>query len=110
MTRRSEVDLYGRKKFSTQLKADGQIIEDVQTIAQKHNASMSAIPLAGATKPAQIQGLAEASQIKLSKEDMETLQQHYVPHVLTGVLAEHTRDQDCYEAYGVYDMKEIMHS
>lgn len=36
------------------------------------------------------------------------LEEHYVPHVLTGVLAEHTADQDAYEAYGVYGMDAVM--
>ena len=117
-TKRSETDKYGEKKFSTQKEADGKVIEDLENIATSLNAAMSsvalawlsakgAIPLAGATKPQQIEGLAEAANLSLDLQSIERLEQNYVPHVMTGVLAEHTPDQDCYEVYGVYNMDEI---
>lgn len=69
-----------------------------------------AIPLAGATSPNQISGLREACEIRLTSDQTECLEKDYVPHVLTGVLAEHTPVQDCYQVYGVRQMKEILPS
>lgn len=119
VTRRSEMDLYGKKKFSTQPEADAKVIEDVEKAAEQIQKPMSsvalawlmekgAIPLAGASSPLQIAGLAEAAEIHLTPLQMKQLEEHYVPHVITGVLAEHAPDQDCYQAYGVDHMREIL--
>ncbi len=119
VTKRSEVDKYGEKKFSTQKEADAKVVEELEAVAKSLNAPMSsvalawlmakgAIPLAGATKPSQIAGIAESADIELTPEIMDRLEQNYVPHVWTGVLAEHTREQDCYKAYGVDKMDEVI--
>lgn len=119
VTKRSELDKYGEKKFSTQIEADTKVIEELETVAIELNASMSsvalawlihkgAVPLAGATKPHHIQGIKEALDIKLSDDQLERLEKYYVPHVLTGVIAEHTPDQDSFKAYSVDSMKDIL--
>lgn len=118
-TKRLRTDKYGEKKFSTQIEADSRVISDLEDCAKQLDAPMSsvalawlmakgAIPLAGATSVEQVKGLANAAQIALDSKSIEELERNYVPHVQTGVLAEHTQDQDCYEAYGVSKMKEIL--
>lgn len=115
VTERSVKDLYGEKKFSTQKEQDAKIISALEQIADVHNASMSTIaltwliakgakPTAGATKKEQLADLVRAAAVTLSEEEMKQLEEHYRPHVLTGVLAEHTPDQDPYQAYGVDPM------
>lgn len=118
-TKRARTDRYGEKKFSTQKEADARVILDLEECASKLDKPMSsvalawlmskgAIPLAGATSKSQIQGLAEASEIVLDTEMIDQLERNYVPHQQTGVLAEHTPEQDCYQAYGVNRMKQIL--
>lgn len=121
VTRRSQVDKYGEKKFSTQKEADSRVIQAVETVAREVKEPMSAVslawlmekgavPLAGATSPEQISGLAKAAAVSLDEDQIARLEEEYVPHILTGVIAEHTPDQDCYKAYGVSSMKEILPS
>lgn len=121
VTRRSQTDLYGAKKFSTQKEADSKIIRELEAIAGELNVSMSsvalawlmeqgAVPLAGATSAGQIAGLKEACDVRLSPEQKARLEEDYVPHVITGVLAEHTPQQHCYQAYNIRSMKEILPS
>lgn len=118
VTRRSELDAYGAKKFSTQKDADARVIESLEKTAEELKAPMSsvalawlrargAVPLAGATRPEQVDGLAEAADLVLNAAQMAELEKDYVPHVLTGVLAEHTPEQDAYAAYGMQSMEEV---
>lgn len=118
ITRRSELDAYGEKKFSTQKAADSRVIaaleeqaehlkEPMSSVALAWLASKGAIPLAGATKPGQVKGLAEAAALKLDPPVISALEEDYVPHVLTGVLAEHTPEQNCFEAYHVQNFEEL---
>ena len=121
VTHRSQTDLYGANKFSTQKEADSKIIRELEAIAGELNVSMSsvalawlmeqgAVPLAGATSAGQIAGLKEACEVRLSPEQKARLEEDYAPHVITGVLAEHTPQQDCYQAYNIRSMKEILPS
>lgn len=72
-TARSRLDAYGERKFSTQKAADARVIETLEAVSKELNEPMSsvalawliakgAVPLAGATRPEQIEGLAKAAK------------------------------------------------
>uniref|UniRef100_UPI002729B33C aldo/keto reductase n=1 Tax=uncultured Faecalibaculum sp. TaxID=1729681 RepID=UPI002729B33C len=95
VTWRSQTDLYGEKKFSTQKEADGKVIQAVEEIAETLRVPMTAVslawlmekgavPLAGATRPEQIQGLAQAARTELTPAQMEALEARYVPRFRYG--------------------------
>ena len=46
------------------------------------------IPVVGATKPEQIVTAARAVELSLSSEEIKYLEEAYVPHPLTGVMAQ----------------------
>ena len=48
-------------------------------------------PVAGATKLHHVEGAAKAAQRKLSSEDIQYLEELYVPHPLVGVMAQNTK-------------------
>ena len=47
-------------------------------------------PVVGATKPHHIEGAVKAVELTLTPEEMEYLEEAYVPHALVGVMAQNT--------------------
>lgn len=45
-------------------------------------------PVAGATKLHHIEGAAKATELELSQEELEYLEEPYIPHPLAGVMAQ----------------------
>lgn len=98
-TKRLESDLYARGKYDATREEDDKIIRRVYEIAEKHGVSMTEValawvmkktdaPVAGMTKPSQVDGAVKAAELALSEEDMKYLEELYVPHRLVGVMAE----------------------
>ena len=50
----------------------------------------TAAPVVGATKLGQVNGMAAAVDLKLSRDEINYLEEPYVPHALVGVMAQNT--------------------
>ena len=99
-TLRSKTDRVAMGKYDRMEEADMKIVERVEKIAQKYGVKMSSVALAwlyhkgvaspviGATKKAYIDDAAEALDISLTKDDMDDLEELYVPHPIVGAISE----------------------
>lgn len=100
-SKRLEEDSYAKFKYDATAKQDSVVIERVAELAEKHGVSMTEIslawllekvtsPVVGATKLHHIEGVVKAVDFILSEEEMEYLEEGYVPHSLVGVMAQNT--------------------
>ena len=100
-SKRLEEDSYAKFKYDATAKQDSVVIERVAELAEKHGVSMTEIslawllakvtsPVVGATKLHHIEGAVKAVDFILSEEEMEYLEEGYVPHSLVGVMAQNT--------------------
>ena len=98
-SKRMQEDKYAKGKYDATASQDLMIIERVQEIATKKNVSMTEVslawmfkkvtsPIIGATKLHHIDGAVNALNVDLSQEEMNYLEELYVPHKLVGVLAQ----------------------
>jgi aryl-alcohol dehydrogenase-like predicted oxidoreductase len=96
-TERSESDAYGKTLAAASTAGDQQIVERVAQIAKARNVSRAQVALAwllhqkaitapifGATKPEHLPDAVAAVALKLSAEELQTLESPYVPHPVTG--------------------------
>ncbi|MGX6979799.1 aldo/keto reductase [Vagococcus elongatus] len=92
-------DSYAKMKYSDMEKYDHVIIERVAKLASEKNVSMTEIslawlltkttsPVVGATKLHHVEGAVKSVDVSLTKEEIEYLEESYVPHSLVGVMAE----------------------
>lgn len=98
-TKRAIEDQYAKLKYGSTEEVDNLIIERVSEIAEKNNVSMTEVslawlltkvtaPVVGATKMHHIDGAVKAVDLKLNKEEIDYLEELYVPHQLVGVMAQ----------------------
>lgn len=98
-TKRAAEDAYAKFKYDATAEQDGVIISRVAELAEKHGVSMTEVslawlltkvtsPVVGATKLHHIEGAARAVDLKLSDEEINYLEEPYVPHPLAGVMAQ----------------------
>ena len=98
-SKRLQEDSYAKGKYDATAEVDGKIIERVIELSEKYGVSMTEIslawlltkvesPVVGATKFHHIDGAAKATDLKLSAEDINYLEELYVPHKLVGVMAQ----------------------
>ncbi len=97
-TKRSQTDKTAISKYDSTQDTDYQIVQQVYEVAQAHRASMSQIalswllhkgvasPIIGATKAKYFDDAMGALSIKLSAQDIEKLEQFYLPHKIVGAL------------------------
>lgn len=96
-SKRLELDAYAKGKYDATAEQDGKIIEKVMAIAEKRNVSMTEVslawlltkvtsPVVGATKPHHLDGALKAVDLELTDEEIQELEEPYVPHALVGVL------------------------
>ena len=101
-SKRLEEDSYAKFKYDATAKQDQIILDRVAELADKRGVSMTEIslawllskvtaPVVGATKLRHIEGAVRAVDLTLTPEEMEYLEQPYVPHALVGVMAQNTR-------------------
>ena len=96
-TVRAQTDEYARKLYSASAAADQKIIERVRTIASKHGVPAAQIalawlyhkpwitaPILGVSKPHHLTDALAALKIKLSSEEIKSLEEPYVPHAVVG--------------------------
>lgn len=98
-SKRLKEDYYGNKKYASTEEQDSVIINRVIELAEEHNVSMSEIslawlqtkvdsPIMGATKLKHIETGVNSVELKLSKEDIQYLEEPYKAHDLVGVMAD----------------------
>ncbi len=103
-TKRFEEDSYARFKYDKTAEADGKIIKRVEELAEKRNVSMTEIslawlltkvdsPVVGATKLSHIDGAVKAVDLELTEEEINYLEELYVPHALAGVMAQNGKQK-----------------
>ncbi len=103
-SKRLEQDDYAKFKYDKTAEADGKIIRRVEELADKHGVSMTEIslawlltkvtsPVVGATKFSHIDGAARAVDLQLSQDEIDYLEELYVPHALVGVMAQNGRQK-----------------
>ena len=97
-------DSYAKFKYDLTAEADGKIIARVAEIADKRGVSMTEIalawlltkvtaPVVGATKISHVEGAARAADLALSDEEINYLEELYVPHALVGVMAQNGKQK-----------------
>lgn len=98
-SKRLQEDSYAKFKYDATAEQDSKIIERVIELSEKYGVSMTEIslawlltkvesPVVGATKFHHIDGAANATNLKLSAEDINYLEELYTPHKLVGVMAQ----------------------
>lgn len=103
-TKRFEEDSYARFKYDSTAEADGKIIRRVEELSEKHNVSMTEVslawlltkvdsPVVGATKLSHIDGAVKAVDLQLTEEEINYLEELYVPHALVGVMAQNGKQK-----------------
>ncbi len=97
-------DDYAKLKYNGTAEEDGVIIERVEELAGKRGVSMTEIslawlltkvtaPIVGATKLSHVEGMTKAVDLCLTKEEIDYLEEPYMPHALVGVMAQNTAEQ-----------------
>ena len=101
-TKRAEEDAYAKFKYDATAQQDGVIISRVAELAEKRGVTMTEVslawlltkataPVVGATKLRHIEGAAKAAELALTEEEITYLEEPYVPHPLSGVMAQNKR-------------------
>jgi len=100
-SKRLEEDSYAKLKYDASARQDEVIIHRVMEIANKRGVSMTEValawlltkvtaPIVGATKKRHLDGIIKAVDFELTTEEIECLEERYIPHPLVGVMAQNT--------------------
>ncbi|WP_313686083.1 aldo/keto reductase [Pantoea sp.] len=100
-TQRATKDDYAKGKYDKTAGQDQIIIDRVAELAARHHISMTEIslawlltkvtaPVVGATKKHHIEGAVRAVELALSEEEIIFLEECYLPHNLSGIMAQNT--------------------
>lgn len=95
---RQEKDAFMHFKYDATAEQDNRIVERVVELADRYGVEMTQIslawlltkvesPIVGATKLHHIEGAVRALDIHLTADDIRYLEEPYVPHNLSGVMA-----------------------
>ena len=85
-------------KYDATAEQDNRIVERVVELADRYGVDMTQIslawlltkvesPIVGATKMNHIEGAARALDVRLTADDIRYLEEPYLPHNLSGVMA-----------------------
>ena len=98
-TLRGNTDKIARMKYDGSLEQDKIVIERVKEIAEKYNVQRAEValswlfkkdqvvsPIIGATKFSHLETAVSALNLKLSEEDINYLEEVYVPHKVVGAI------------------------
>lgn len=96
-TKRLEEDSFAKSKYNLTANQDRIIVERVAEIAKKRGMTRIQIalgwllskvdaPIVGATKFSHIEEAVKAIGVKLTEEELEYLEEPYVPHKLVGIM------------------------
>lgn len=98
-THRSKSDQSAKRKYDQTAAMDKKIVDQVGIIANKHQASRAQIaiawlwekgvhsPIVGITKEKYLDDFMGAFDIQLDEDDLENLENHYIPHEINGPRA-----------------------
>lgn len=100
-SKRLEQDTYAKLKYDASADKDAKVIARVCEIADARNVSMTEVslawlltkvasPVVGATKISHVEGAASAVDLKLTDDEIKSLEELYEPHFLSGVMAQNT--------------------
>ena len=103
-SKRLAEDSYAKFKYDKTADADGKIIQRVAELADKKGVSMTEIslawlltkvtaPIVGATKISHVDGAVRAVDLILSQEEIDYLEELYIPHELAGVMAQNGKQK-----------------
>ena len=103
-SKRLEQDDYAKFKYDKTAEIDGKIIRRVEELADKKGVSMTEIalawlltkvnaPVVGATKFSHIDGAAKAVDLQLLQDEIDYLEELYIPHALVGVMAQNGKQK-----------------
>ena len=103
-SKRLEEDAYAKFKYDATAEQDSVIIARVAELADKHGVSMTEIalawlltkvtaPVVGATKLSHIEGAVKAVELTLSEQEIDYLEECYLPHRLVGVMAQNGKQK-----------------
>ena len=98
-SKRLKEDKYAKSKYDACAADDLKIIKRVESLANKKGVSMTEIslawlltkvtaPVVGATKKHHLDGAIGAVNVKLTKDEIDYLEELYQPHALVGVMAQ----------------------
>ncbi len=101
-TKRAQQDQFAKFKYDATAEQDNVIIGRVAELSEKHGVSMTEVslawlltkvtaPVVGATKPHHMEGAVKALDLVLSDDELNYLEEPYVPHPLAGVMAQNRR-------------------
>jgi len=98
-THRSETDRVQKSKYDAMADKDKLIVERVAAIAERRGVPRSRValawvlqkepvtaPIVGATKLSHLEDSAAALELKLTPEEIESLEEPYIPHPVVGAL------------------------
>lgn len=96
-TERSQTDEFGKTLYTAAVEADRRIVDRVAEVAAKRGVPKAQIalawmlsnpgitaPIVGASKPNHLEDAVGAVSIKLGAGEVEELEEHYVPHPVSG--------------------------
>lgn len=100
-SKRLSEDSYAKFKYDATADEDGKVIARVAELADRYGVSMTEVslawlltrvdsPIVGATKLSHVEGAVKATRLELTKEEISYLEELYVPHNLSGVMAQNT--------------------
>ena len=103
-SKRLQEDAYAKFKYDATAEADGKIIARVAELAERRGVSMTEVslawlltkvtaPVVGATKFSHVEGAAKAVELELTPEEIDYLEELYVPHALVGVMAQNGKQK-----------------
>ena len=95
---RQEKDAFMHFKYDATAEQDNRIVERVVELADRYGVEMTQIslawllskvesPIVGATKLHHIEGAVKSLDVQLTADDIKYLEEPYVPHNLSGVMA-----------------------
>lgn len=99
-TLRSETDVAAAAKYDKTKEMDERVVQQVAAVAKHHDCTMTQValawqfakgvtaPIIGATKKAYIDDAAGAFDVQLTADDIQQLEQFYLPHAIVGALSE----------------------
>jgi aryl-alcohol dehydrogenase-like predicted oxidoreductase len=96
-TKRYETDQFGKSLYAPTEKVDRKVIDCLGQISEQRNVSRAQIalawmlskpaitsPIVGATKPHHLSDAAAAVSLRLTPEEISSLEQPYTPHPILG--------------------------
>jgi len=96
-TKRTETDKFGNTLYSKTEEADRKVVDRVEQLAKQRGAAMATLalgwmlgkpgitaPIVGATKPHHLEDAVAALSVRLSPEEVASLEEPYIPHPVLG--------------------------